>query len=57
MAHIENAAVSHNGTAAVRFELRFSQEVESSFRTLRDEAFEVTEGTVTGVRRVKGGEK
>ncbi len=43
---------THDGETAFAFELRFSQEAEISFRTLRDAAFEVTGGSVTKVRRL-----
>ena len=41
----------HDGQGAFGFELRFSEEVRVSYRTLRDTAFEVTGGTVTEARR------
>ena len=41
---------SHNGQFI--FEIRFSDEVEISYKTLRDHAFTVTAGTVTKARRL-----
>ena len=44
----------HNGTDAFTFQLRFSEQIESlSYKTLRDHAFTVTGGSVTGARRVE----
>ena len=43
---------THDGQAAFAFELRFSEEIRISYRTLRDAAFEATGGTVTRARRL-----
>ena len=43
---------THDGETAFTFELRFSEEVKISYRTLRDTAFEVTGGTVRRARRL-----
>ena len=43
---------SHDGETAFTFELRFSEEFELSYKTLRDHAFTVTGGEVTGARRL-----
>ena len=45
---------SHDGQTAFTFELRFSEEPEPdfSYKTLRDHAFTVTGGVVTGARRL-----
>ena len=43
---------SHDGRTAFTFELRFSEEFELSYVTLRDHAFTVTGGVVTGARRM-----
>ncbi len=43
---------THDGQTPFRFELRFSEEVEISYVTLRDTAFEVTGGAVRGARRL-----
>ena len=51
-ASLENTSEAHNGTDAFTFELRFSEEVELSYVTLRDESFEVTGGTVVKARRL-----
>ena len=52
-ASFANVPSSHDGTTAFTFELRFSENVAGlSYRTLRDEAFEVEGGTVRNARRV-----
>ena len=43
---------SHDGQTAFTFELRFSEEFDLSYVTLRDHAFTVTGGEVTGARRL-----
>ena len=43
---------SHDGDTAFTFELRFSEEFELSYKTLRDHAFTVTGGEVTTARRL-----
>ena len=47
--------VSHNGVDGLTFRLEFTEEFPLGFRTLRDEAFEVTGGTVHKARRVTKG--
>ena len=42
----------HDGETAFAFELRFSEEIRISYKTLRDGAFEVTGGAVIGARRL-----
>ena len=44
---------SHGGQAAFTFELRFSEEFSISYVTLRDHAFTVTGGEITGARRLE----
>ncbi len=44
----------HDGETAFGFELRFNKEPAINFETLRDKAFEVTGGSVTGARRLAG---
>ena len=44
---------SHDGQAAFTFELRFSEEFELSYKTLRDLVFTVTGGEVTVARRLE----
>ena len=46
---------SHDGQADFTFELRFSEELPVSYLTLRDHAFTVTGGTVTGAQRLTQG--
>ena len=54
-ASLENAASSHDGQAAFTFELRFSENVRVSYRTLRDHAFTVSNGDVTRAKRLEQG--
>ena len=51
-ASLENIATSHDGENAFTFELRFSEEFNLSYKTLRDHAFTVTGGQVTEARRL-----
>ena len=52
-ASILAAPSSHDGDNSFTFELRFSEEVELSYVTLRDDdAFSVTDGEVTGASRL-----
>ena len=52
---LESQATSHDGTDPFTFELRFSEEVKLSYKTLRDHSLTVTNGTVTKAKRqVKG---
>ena len=46
---------SHDGSAALTFELRFSEEFQVSYVTMRDHVFTVTGGSVTYVRRLEPG--
>ena len=46
------APSSHDGDNSFTFELRFSEEVEVSYLTLRDHAFTETGGQVTGASRL-----
>ena len=43
---------SHDGQSVFNFELRFSENFGLSYKTLRDHAFTVTGGSVTGARRL-----
>ena len=47
------APASHDGQTAFTLELRFSEGFPISYATLRDHAFTVTGGEVTGVRRLE----
>ncbi len=49
---LENDPASHNGTDAFTFEIRFSEEFQLSYKTLKFHAFTVTGGTVTKAQRV-----
>ena len=47
---------SHDGANSFKFEVHFSEDVEGlSYTTLRDAAFSVTNGRVTGARRLVSG--
>ena len=46
---------SHDGSAAFTFELRFSEEMPLSYKTLQDHAFTVTGGEVVKARRLERG--
>ena len=55
-ASFHDAPRTHDGSAAFTVELRFSEEIAGlSYRTLRDSAFTVTHGRVTGARRLEAG--
>ena len=52
---LENSPASHNGTDVFTFQIRFSEELKLSYKTLRDHAFTVDRGTVKQAKRqVKG---
>ncbi len=53
-ATFEDMPASHDGSR-IRFGLTFSEDLSVSYRTLRDEAFEVTGGTVFGAQRKQPG--
>ena len=48
---LENSPASHNGTDVFTFQIRFSEELKLSFKTLRDHAFTVDGGTVKKAKR------
>ena len=50
-----DAPESHDGSATFTFEIDFSEEFGISYKTLRDHAFTVTGGEVTGARRLEPG--
>ena len=52
---LENSPASHNGTDAFSLVIRFSEQFRLSYKTLRDHAFTVTGGTVTGAVRAEKG--
>ena len=45
---------SHNGSTAFTFRVLFSEDVGISYVNMRDDAFSLSEGDVTGARRVDG---
>ena len=56
-ASFESVPASHNGSGEFRFRIAFSEEPKSgfSYTTMRDHAFTVTGGSVTGARRLVSG--
>ena len=53
-ATFEDVPASHDGALAFSFTLGFSEPIQTSFRTLRDENLGVTGGTATRARRIDG---
>ena len=49
---VHDAPQSHDGQNSFTFELRFSEEFNLSYLTLRDNAFTVTGGRITTARRL-----
>ena len=47
-----NVPASHDGSSAFSFRVAFSEAVSTGFRAMRDDAFTVTGGSVTGASRV-----
>ena len=54
-AGLENTPESHDGSSSFTFDLRFSEELSVSYRTLRDHAFTVSGGTVRNAGRLEPG--
>ena len=55
MASVHDNPSSHDGQTGFTFELRFSEEPDVSFKTLRDHAFTETGGDVTQARQLEQG--
>ena len=53
-AAFEDIPANHDGSSAFTFRIAFSEEVNISWRSMRDHALAVTGGTVTDARRVDG---
>ena len=53
-ASFEDMPAEHDGSSVFTFRVRFSEDPAVGFRTLRDESFAVTGGTVKRARRVNG---
>ena len=53
-ASFEDMPAEHDGTKAIRFRVAFSEPIGISFRALREDAFTVSGGRVTGGKRVDG---
>ncbi len=45
---------AHDGESGIRFRVEFSDEIRISYKTLRDTSFTLTNGDITGARRVDG---
>ena len=53
-ASFSGVPAAHDGESTFNFRVEFSEDVGISYVTLRDESFSVTDGDVTGARRVDG---
>ena len=53
-ASFEGVPEAHDGEDAFRFRVAFSEDIGIGYRNLRDDSFTVSEGEVTGARRVDG---
>ena len=53
-ASFEDEAETHNGAVSFTFRIEFSEAISISYKTLRDHSLDVTDGSVTGARRVNG---
>ena len=53
-ASFKNLPGTHDGSSEFTFQVEFSEDVGISYGVLRDDGFTVTEGDVTGARRVNG---
>ena len=51
-ARFEDVPETHDGSTRFTFDLRFSEEIPLSYKTLRDRSLEVSGGTVRGARRL-----
>ena len=50
----QQVPASHDGSTDFTFRLKFSRDIRNSYRVLRDQAFTVTNGSVTKASRVDG---
>ena len=53
-ASFKNLPATHDGSSEITFQVEFSEDVGISYAVLRDDGFAVTQGDVTGARRVNG---
>ena len=53
-ASFEDEAETHNGADSFTLRIEFSEAISISYKTLRDHSLDVTDGSVTGARRVNG---
>ena len=53
-ASFEDEAETHNGADSFTFRIEFSEAISISYKTLQDHSLDVTDGSVTGARRVNG---
>ena len=51
-ARFENVPETHDGSTRFTFDLRFSEEIAISYKTVRDRSLELAGGTVKGARRL-----
>ena len=53
-AGFQDAPDSHDGTSAFTFRIAFSEPISISYKTLRDDSLDVTNGSATKAKRVNG---
>ena len=53
-AELRNLPTSHNGQNAFTFRILFSEDVTVGFQALKEDSFEISNGTITRARRVNG---
>ena len=53
-ASFEDEAETHNGADSFTLRIEFSEAIFISYKTLRDHSLDLTDGSVTGARRVNG---
>ena len=52
-AHVQDMPEAHDGQSSFKFALLFNQEVDGSYRDMRDHVLQISEGTVTNTRRLE----
>ena len=53
-AELQNVPESHNGEDAFTFRILFSEPVTVGYQALKEDSFEISDGTITRARRVNG---
>ena len=53
-AELQNVPESHNGEDAFTFRILFSEPVTVGYQALKEDSFEISDGTITSARRVNG---